>query len=99
MIGFGDLDFAADTTPPLTTVRIDAAAIGQTAADLLVERAQAADRVAGRRHRLLDRRARQRLIRVRPQNLRLQIQHDSATIERSLVALPVNLLNRSETPR
>ena len=40
VVGFGDLDFAADTTPPLTTVRIDAAAIGQTAADFLVERAQ-----------------------------------------------------------
>ena len=40
VVGFGDLDFAADTTPALTTVRIDAAAIGQTAAHFLVERAQ-----------------------------------------------------------
>jgi LacI family gluconate utilization system Gnt-I transcriptional repressor len=40
VVGFGDLEFAADTEPPLTTVRIDAGAIGRHAARFLVERAE-----------------------------------------------------------
>jgi LacI family gluconate utilization system Gnt-I transcriptional repressor len=39
LVGFGDLDFAAQTTPALNTVHIDAEAIGQTAARWLVARA------------------------------------------------------------
>lgn len=38
VVGFGDLDFASDTDPPLTTVRIDNSAIGQQAAACLMER-------------------------------------------------------------
>ena len=37
-LGFGDLDFAADTDPPLTTLRVDGNAIGRQAARFLVER-------------------------------------------------------------
>jgi len=40
VMGFGDLEFAADTNPALTTVRIDAAAIGREAARFIVERAE-----------------------------------------------------------
>ncbi|MEO6341264.1 MAG: LacI family DNA-binding transcriptional regulator [Caulobacteraceae bacterium] len=40
VIGFGDLEFAADLDPPLTTVRIDGAAIGRQAAAFLLQRAQ-----------------------------------------------------------
>ena len=40
--GFGDLDFAAETHPSLTTVRIDARAIGREAARLIVARAEGA---------------------------------------------------------
>jgi len=40
VVGFGDLEFAADTNPALTTVRIDAAAIGREAARFIVERAE-----------------------------------------------------------
>jgi LacI family gluconate utilization system Gnt-I transcriptional repressor len=36
--GFGDLEFAADTTPALTTVRVDGRRIGETAARCLIER-------------------------------------------------------------
>jgi LacI family gluconate utilization system Gnt-I transcriptional repressor len=36
VIGFGDLDFAADTVPALTTVRIDRTAIGRLAAEALL---------------------------------------------------------------
>jgi LacI family gluconate utilization system Gnt-I transcriptional repressor len=43
VVGFGDLNFAADLEPALTTVRIDGRRIGQIAADCIVERA------AGRR--------------------------------------------------
>jgi LacI family gluconate utilization system Gnt-I transcriptional repressor len=43
VVGFGDLNFAADLDPALTTVRIDGRRIGQIAADCIVERA------AGRR--------------------------------------------------
>ncbi len=42
IVGFGDLDFAADADPPLTTLRVDGAAIGHQAARFLV------DRIAGR---------------------------------------------------
>ncbi|SAL21925.1 LacI family transcription regulator [Caballeronia terrestris] len=36
--GFGDLEFAADTTPALTSVRVDGKRIGATAARCLIER-------------------------------------------------------------
>ncbi len=38
IVGFGDLDFAADVDPPLTTVRIDGADIGRRVAALLMAR-------------------------------------------------------------
>jgi LacI family gluconate utilization system Gnt-I transcriptional repressor len=40
VVGFGDLEFAADLQPALTTVRIDAAAIGRQAAQFIVDRAE-----------------------------------------------------------
>ncbi len=40
VVGFGDLDYAADLDPSLTTVRINAAAIGQQAAQFIIERAE-----------------------------------------------------------
>ena len=40
VIGFGDLAFAADTHPSLTTVRIDGTGIGKQAAHFIVERAE-----------------------------------------------------------
>lgn len=40
VVGFGDLDFAADTHPALSSVRINAADIGQQAARCIVERAE-----------------------------------------------------------
>ena len=42
VFGFGDLSFAGDTHPPLTTVRIDGTAIGRQAARFIVDRAQGA---------------------------------------------------------
>jgi LacI family gluconate utilization system Gnt-I transcriptional repressor len=39
VMGFGDLHFSAHTAPALSTVHIDGAAIGRTAADLLLARA------------------------------------------------------------
>jgi LacI family gluconate utilization system Gnt-I transcriptional repressor len=38
VVGFGDLGFAADTLPALTTVRINGAAIGEQAARFIVDR-------------------------------------------------------------
>jgi LacI family gluconate utilization system Gnt-I transcriptional repressor len=40
VVGFGDLEFAANTVPALTTVRIDRAAIGRLSAEALLERMQ-----------------------------------------------------------
>lgn len=39
VIGYGDMNFAPDTDPPLTTVRVDGAEIGRRAARLLLDRA------------------------------------------------------------
>jgi LacI family gluconate utilization system Gnt-I transcriptional repressor len=38
IMGFGDLDFAEHTVPPLSTVRVDRAAIGRHAAELILGR-------------------------------------------------------------
>ncbi|MDP4299366.1 LacI family DNA-binding transcriptional regulator [Leptothrix discophora] len=40
VVGFGDLDFAADLVPALTTVQIKGAAIGRQAAQFIVDRAE-----------------------------------------------------------
>jgi LacI family gluconate utilization system Gnt-I transcriptional repressor len=40
VVGFGDLEFAAALHPPLTTVRINGAAIGRQAAQFIVDRAE-----------------------------------------------------------
>ena len=40
VMGFGDLDFAADVLPSLTTVRIDGTTIGRQAAQFIVDRAE-----------------------------------------------------------
>lgn len=40
VIGFGDLEFAADLHPALTTVRVDGQAMGQHAAQFIVDRAE-----------------------------------------------------------
>jgi len=40
IVGFGDLDFAADLHPALTTVRINGAGIGRQAAQFIVDRAE-----------------------------------------------------------
>jgi len=40
VMGFGDLEFAADLEPSLTTVRIDGDAIGRQAARFIVDRAE-----------------------------------------------------------
>lgn len=41
--GFGDLEFAAETNPPLTTVRVDGTRIGVNAAQCLLDRLKGAD--------------------------------------------------------
>jgi LacI family gluconate utilization system Gnt-I transcriptional repressor len=38
IVGFGDLDFAQDAEPPLTTVHIDNTEIGRQAASMIIER-------------------------------------------------------------
>lgn len=43
VVGFGDLGFAADTQPALSTVRIDGTGIGQRAAQCIVGRAEGRD--------------------------------------------------------
>ena len=40
VFGFGDLGFAGDTHPALTTVRVDGTAIGRQAAKFIIERAE-----------------------------------------------------------
>lgn len=50
VIGFGDLEFAADTVPALTTVRIDRSGIGRIAAEALLERIEG----RGRREKVVD---------------------------------------------
>ena len=39
VIGYGDQSYGKDTDPPLTSVRIDGAAIGRIAAEMLMARA------------------------------------------------------------
>jgi LacI family transcriptional regulator, gluconate utilization system Gnt-I transcriptional repressor len=41
VMGYGDLNFAADTDPPLTTIRADGKFIGQETARLIMQRASA----------------------------------------------------------
>jgi LacI family gluconate utilization system Gnt-I transcriptional repressor len=43
VIGLGDLDFAKDLHPPLTTVKIDGRRIGQIAAQMIIDRADGHD--------------------------------------------------------
>lgn len=43
--GFGDLEFATETTPQLTTVRVDGTHIGRTAARCLLDRLAGSDRI------------------------------------------------------
>ena len=40
LVGFGDLSFARDLQPPLTTVRVDGTAIGRTAAQFIMDRTE-----------------------------------------------------------
>ena len=42
LVGFGDLEFTSHTTPALSTVRVDRAAIGRQAAELILARIQGA---------------------------------------------------------
>lgn len=43
VVGYGDQAFARDTTPALTTIRIDGTGIGKLAASLLIERIEHGD--------------------------------------------------------
>ena len=43
LIGFGDLEFASQTSPALSTVRVDRAAIGRQAAELILARTDGVD--------------------------------------------------------
>jgi LacI family gluconate utilization system Gnt-I transcriptional repressor len=43
VLGYGDLNFAAHTTPPLTTMHINGTEIGKLAASMLIERAEGVD--------------------------------------------------------
>ena len=40
VMGFGDIDFAQTVSPSLSTVRIDGTRMGQTAAQLIADRAE-----------------------------------------------------------
>ena len=64
-MGFGNLGFAADTHPPLSTVHVDGVAIGRQAARFIIDRLAGRDTGPGARHRLFHPRARQRLTVVR----------------------------------
>lgn len=44
VVGSGDLDFAATLDPSLTTVRIDGALLGQTAAEFIIDRIEGKER-------------------------------------------------------
>lgn len=44
LVGFGDAEFAVDTDPPLTTVRVDSALIGEQAAGLVIARLEGSER-------------------------------------------------------
>ena len=43
IIGFGDLDFAKNTYPALSTVRVERAAIGRRAAEMILARIEGKD--------------------------------------------------------
>lgn len=49
VIGYGDQNFAKDTMPPLSTMRIDGTRIGSLAATMLVDRIESR---AGNEHRV-----------------------------------------------
>ncbi len=57
IVGFGDLDFAAHTFPPLSTVRIDRPAIGRIAAEALLARIEGrpAERIVDIGFRVMER--------------------------------------------
>jgi LacI family transcriptional regulator, gluconate utilization system Gnt-I transcriptional repressor len=58
IVGFGDLDFAAQTFPPLSTVRIDRVAIGRRAAEALLGRIEgrAVERIVDIGFQIMERR-------------------------------------------
>jgi LacI family gluconate utilization system Gnt-I transcriptional repressor len=43
VVGYGDLNFAAHTTPPLTTMHINGTEIGRLAASMLIQRVEGVD--------------------------------------------------------